>query len=126
MKNSVVLNFHIYHLIHLFKSKKLRTLSIEKAAFTNYKSKYLCAPKQKCGNVEECFNTSITVDNKMLLLKLLLPECSCQHMKIIEILTGEPVLVEQIDDPISTIFMVKEDEQSPMHQPYPVLELIQR
>jgi len=37
-----------------------------------------------------------------------------------------PVLEEQINDPISTIFMVEEDEESPMHQPYPVLELIQR
>ena len=51
---------------------------------------------------------------------------SCQDMTNIEILTDEPVLEEQINDPISTIFMVKEDEQSPMHQPYPVLELIQR
>jgi len=47
-------------------------------------------------------------------------------MTNIEILTDEPVLEEQINDTISTIFMVKEDEQSPMHQPYPVLELIQR
>ena len=51
---------------------------------------------------------------------------SCQDMTNIEILTDEPVLEEQINDTISTIFMVKEDEQSPMHQPYPVLELIQR
>jgi hypothetical protein len=47
-------------------------------------------------------------------------------MTNIEIVTDRPVLEEQISDPISTIFMVKEDEQSPMHQPYPVLELIQR
>jgi hypothetical protein len=51
---------------------------------------------------------------------------SCQQMTNIEIVTDELVLEEQINDPISTIFMVKEDEQSPMHQPYPVLELIQR
>jgi hypothetical protein len=51
---------------------------------------------------------------------------SCQQMTNIEIVTDKPVLEEQINDPISTIFMVKEDEQSPMHQPYPVLELIQR
>jgi hypothetical protein len=51
---------------------------------------------------------------------------SCQHMMNIAILTDKPVLEEQINNPISTIFMVKEDEQSPMHQPYPVLELIQR
>jgi hypothetical protein len=51
---------------------------------------------------------------------------SCQQMTNIEIVTDRPVLEEQINDPISTIFMVKEDEQSPMHQPYPVLELIQR
>uniref|UniRef100_A0A0A9DGQ5 Eukaryotic translation initiation factor 3 subunit 6 n=1 Tax=Arundo donax TaxID=35708 RepID=A0A0A9DGQ5_ARUDO len=35
-----------------------------------------------------------------------------------------PVLEEQINYPISTIFMVKENEESPIHQPYPVLELI--
>ena len=51
---------------------------------------------------------------------------SCHQMTNIEIVTDEPVMEEQINDPISTIFMVKEDEQSPMHQPYPVLELIQR
>jgi hypothetical protein len=83
--------------------------------------------------VEVYFNILRTVDNKLLLPKLLLPECYksqiiilCQHTTSLEILTDKPVLEEQINDPISTIFMVKEDEQSPMHQPYPVLELIQR
>jgi len=65
-----------------------------------------------------CFLTTIA---RMLQIVI-----SCQDMTNIEILTDEPVLEEQINDPISTIFMVKEDEQSPMHQPYPVLELIQR
>jgi len=45
-------------------------------------------------------------------------------MTNIEILTDEPVLEEQINDPVSSIFMVKEDKETPMHQPYPVLELI--
>jgi len=42
----------------------------------------------------------------------------------IKSLAYKPVLEEQINDPISTIFMVKKDEESPMHQPYPVLELV--
>jgi hypothetical protein len=40
------------------------------------------------------------------------------------LLINEPVLEEQINDPVSSIFMVKEDKETPMHQPYPILELV--
>ena len=39
-------------------------------------------------------------------------------------LINEPVLEEQINDPVSSIFMVKEDKETPMHQPYPILEYV--
>lgn len=42
----------------------------------------------------------------------------------IGILVNKLVLEEQIDDPVAAVSMVKEDEDTAVHEPYPVLELI--
>jgi hypothetical protein len=40
------------------------------------------------------------------------------------ITTEIPLREEQIDDAVSSIVMVEENEQTPMHQPCPLLQLI--
>lgn len=37
-----------------------------------------------------------------------------------------PVLEEEVDDPVPSILMVEEDEEAPVHQPYPAVELVDR
>lgn len=38
----------------------------------------------------------------------------------------KPILEKQIYDAISPIFVIEEDEKAPMHQPYPIMQLVQR
>uniref|UniRef100_A0A8R7QIQ5 Uncharacterized protein n=1 Tax=Triticum urartu TaxID=4572 RepID=A0A8R7QIQ5_TRIUA len=37
-----------------------------------------------------------------------------------------PVLEEEVDDPVPSILMVEEDEEAPVHEPYPAVELVDR
>lgn len=47
-------------------------------------------------------------------------------MIIIKEVPNKPVLKEQFDDTIFPIFIIEEYEETPMHQPYPILQLNER